>query len=481
MIKIVGLGPGTREALTIGAYEQLKHTGKIFLRTKVHPTVECLSEWGIDFESYDEEYENSDSFDEVYEKIANDLIEKHDMYKDIVYAVPGHPLVAEKSVSILLKICAEKQIEYKIFPAVSFIDAMIEALGIDPVQGIKIIDSFDLSPQGLDRRFGTVITQVYDKYTASDVKLKLMEYYASDCDIFFVRAAGIENQESIRKIKLFELDRQSDIDYLTSVYIPKETESIKDFQDLLQIMDILRSEHGCPWDREQTHESLKRYLIEECYEVIEAIDEKNYDMLVEELGDVLFQIIFHARIGKENEIFDMNDVIDTISNKMINRHPHVFSDASVKSSGDVLVNWDKIKRKEQNLNSYTEELIHVAKSLPALIRAEKVQKKAAKAGFDWDRAEGALDKIVEEYHEVLEAYEHGEKEEIFEEIGDLLFAVVNASRFLDVDPDDALHKATEKFICRFNYIEKKADELGLSLDNMQLSELDILWNEAKNK
>jgi len=481
MIKIVGLGPGAREAVTIGAYEELKKADKIFLRTEIHPTVEYLREWGIKFETYDEKYESLDSFDDIYKNIALDLIEKHDEFKDIVYAVPGHPQVAEKTVSLLLKLCDEKKVEYRILPAVSFIDALIDALRIDPVAGLKILDAFDLDSQIQDRRCGTVITQVYDKYIASEVKLKLMEYYKGDSEIYFVRAAGIKGQESIRKIKLFELDRQSDIDYLTSVYIPRDTESIMDFADLLGVMDTLRGENGFPWDREQTHESLKRYLVEESYEVIEAIDEKNYAMLSEELGDVLFQVVFHAKIGKENEAFDINDVINTICLKMINRHPHVFAKAVADTSEAVLVNWDNIKRVEQGLKSHTDELKHVAKSLPSLMRAEKVQKKAAKIGFDWDSVEGAMDKVLEEYHEVREAYMGNDKEKTIEEIGDLIFAAVNVARFLDIDPENALHYTIEKFISRFQHIEDKAVSKGLTINEMTLEEMDSLWNEAKNK
>lgn len=481
MIKIVGLGPGAREAVTLGAYQELKSAEKIFLRTEIHPTVKYLREWGISFETYDEKYESLDSFDDIYRNIALDLIKKHEEFKEIVYAVPGHPQVAEKTVSLLLGLCSEQKIEYRILPAVSFIDALIDALEIDPVGGLKIVDAFDLDSQIMDRRCGTVITQVYDKYIASEVKLKLMEYYKDDCDVYFVRAAGIEGQESIRKIKLFELDRQSDIDYLTSLYIPKGTESVMDFTDLLEIMDKLRGEDGCPWDREQTHKSLRRYLVEESYEVIEAIDEEDYSMLSEELGDVLFQVVFHARIGKESEAFNMNDVINTICLKMINRHPHVFAKAFADTSEEVLVNWDKIKRKEQGLKSHTDELKHVAKSLPSLIRAEKVQKKAAKAGFDWESVEGALDKVLEEYHEIREVYKGDEKDKISEEVGDLLFAAVNVARFLDIDPEYALHYTIEKFISRFKYIEDQAGSKGLVLEEMTLDEMDELWNEAKNK
>lgn len=480
MIKIIGLGPGAREAVTLGAYEELKSAEKIFLRTEIHPTVEYLREWGIRFETYDDKYESLDSFDEIYENIALDLIKQHEEFKDIVYAVPGHPQVAEKTVSLLLGLCGERNVEYKILPAVSFIDAMIDVLKIDPVGGLKIVDAFDLDSQIMDRRCGTVVTQVYDKYIASEVKLKLMEYYKDDSVIYFVRAAGIEGQESVRRIRLFELDRQIDIDYLTSIYIPRDTESIKDFTDLMAIMDTLRGEGGCPWDREQTHKSLKRYLVEESYEVIEAIDEEDYSMLSEELGDVLFQVVFHARIGKENEAFNINDVINTICLKMISRHPHVFAKEVAETSEAVLVNWDRIKREEQGLKSTTDELKHVAKSLPSLIRAEKVQKKAAKVGFDWDSVEGALDKVLEEYHEIKEAYKGSEKEKTSEEVGDLLFAAVNVARFLDIDPEYALHYTIEKFISRFKYIEDHAALIGLSIEDMTLEEMDGLWNEAKS-
>ena len=395
--------------------------------------------------------------------------------------MPGHPQVAEKSVSLLIKLCKENNIDYKVYPAVSFIDALINALNLDPVEGIKIIDAFDLKNQLLDKRCGTVITQVYDKYIASEVKLRLMEYYKDQSEIYFVRAAGIEGLESIRKIKLFEIDRQKDIDYLTSIYIPKDTDSIKDFNDLLKIMDDLREEGGCPWDREQTHQSLKRYLIEECYEVLEAVECEDYDMLAEELGDVLFQIVFHAKIGKENELFDINDVINTICNKMINRHPHVFSDLAADTSQEVLVNWDKIKRKEQGINTYTDELKHVAKTLPALIRAEKIQKKAAKVGFDWTKVEDALDKVLEEYQEVKDVYNSKNRKKIEEEIGDLLFATVNVARFLDIEPDFALNYTIEKFIRRFQYIEENAISRDMSMQLMTVEQMDQLWEEAKNK
>jgi tetrapyrrole methylase family protein/MazG family protein len=481
MIKVIGLGPGSKESLTLGALEILRSSNKIYLRTEKHPTVEYLKDNGISFETYDKNYEEGTNFDEVYSSIANDLINKEEQFKNITYAVPGHPLVAEKSVSLLIKLCEEKSISIEIVPAVSFIDALMESLKIDPVEGIKIIDAFDIKNQILDKRVGIIITQVYDKLIASEVKLGLMEYYRDDTLIYFVRAAGIKGIESVRKIFLYELDRQEDIDYLTSIYIPKDINNTKDFKDLIDVMERLRRNNGCIWDREQDHKSLKKYLIEESYEVLEAIDEEDEDKLIEELGDVLFQVIFHAQIGKEEGFFDINDVIKRICDKMITRHPHVFGTESVNTSEEVLVNWDKIKKEEQGLESYSDELRHVAKTLPSLIRAEKIQKKAAKVGFDWERVEDALDKVLEEYYEVKDVYKGKERVKIIEEIGDLIFASVNVARFLDIDPEFALNYTIEKFINRFAYIEEVAKSKGVDMVNMKLKEMDELWEKAKSK
>lgn len=481
MIRIVGLGPGSKEALTLGTIDILKNTPNIFFRTKIHPTVDYIESVGIKFETYDEKYENSTSFDEVYSAIAEDLIEKHNEYKDIVYAVPGHPLVAEKSVSILIDLCKKKNIETEIVPAVSFVDAVMESLRVDPIDGIKIIDSFDIKNQILDKRTGIIVTQVYNKFIASEVKLILSEYYKDDFEIYFVRAAGIKGLESIRKIKIYELDRQEDIDYLTSLYIPKNLEAAVDFHDLLKIMDVLRSEEGCPWDIKQTHESLKKCLIEECYEVIEAIDEKNDEMLVEELGDVLLQVVFHAKIGKDEGYFNINDVVKGISEKLVKRHPHIFGDIEVKDSEEVVDNWEKIKKKEQGLEMYTDTMKHVPKQLPALMRAEKVQGKAAKVGFDWDSIEPAFDKVLEEYNEVKDVYKSKNRAKILEETGDLIFACVNIARFLDIDAENALNYTIDKFIRRFQYIEETALSKELNIENMTLEQMDELWDEAKLK
>ena len=479
MLKIMGLGPGAYEALTIGALKELKNNKNIYFRTEKHPTVDFLKDEGIKFESYDHAYEKYDSFDDVYKYIAEDLITKIKDDEDLIYAVPGHPLVAEKSVINLIELCKENNIQYEVLPAVSFVDAMMEALQVDPIEGVKIIDAFDMKNQILDKRVGTIITQVYNNFIASEVKLRLLEGYEDDTEIIFVRAAGVEGLESIRKIPLYELDWQEDIDYLTSIYIPKDLGNKKDFQDLLDIIETLRNPGGCPWDREQTHESLKSALLEECYEVIDAIENKDEDALIEELGDVLLQVVFHASIGKEDGYFDIMDVIGGISNKMINRHPHVFGNEEANTSEQVLVNWDEIKKEEKGIKTLTEEMQNIAKSLPATTRAYKVQKKAKKVGFDWDDVNCAMDKVKEELNEIKEVYNCEDKSIIEGEVGDLLFACINVARFLEVDGELALDKTIKKFIKRFSYIENEAIKNNKNLKDMNLEEMDKLWEEAK--
>lgn len=249
---------------------------------------------------------------------------------------------------------------------------------------------------------------------------------------------------------------------------------------LLRIIRRLRGEGGCPWDREQTHESLKVCLIEEAYEVNEAIDNNDFDNLEEELGDVLLQVVFHALLGEENGKFDLKSIANRESDKMISRHPHVFSNITKETIDTVLEKWENMKRKERK-GTWTDELEHIPKSLPALRRSRKIQAKAAEVGFDWDRVEEAFGKVREETDELLEAASQMDRHRIHEELGDLLFAVVNVSRFLNVDPEDALNFTSQKFIRRFGFIEESARETERRLEDMALKDMDELWEEAKKR
>lgn len=249
--------------------------------------------------------------------------------------------------------------------------------------------------------------------------------------------------------------------------------------ELLKIMSALRGENGCPWDKEQTRESLKPFIVEETYEVLEAIDEKEPEAVKEELGDLLFQIVFQCQIAKELGEFDMRDVIEKIGKKMIARHPHVFGDADYKTSEEVLVHWEAQKKRE---GKQRESILDgVPKTLPSLLRAHRLQDRASRVGFDWEKVEDVLLKLEEELEEFRSALKAKNQEEIEDELGDIFFVLVNISRFVGINPEDALRKTISKFISRFRYIEMTTAEQGKNLSDMTLAEMDALWEEAKKR
>ena len=253
-----------------------------------------------------------------------------------------------------------------------------------------------------------------------------------------------------------------------------------DINDLLEIMRYLRAPGGCPWDAEQTHESIRKNLIEETYEVVEAIDKKDSDMLLEELGDLLMQVVFHAQMEEEKGVFNFDDVADGVCKKLIERHPHVFGEVEVSGVDDVLDNWDAIKRRKKGQKKGSEPMLSVPRELPALMRAAKIQQKASAVGFDWPDVSGAYGKIIEETQELRKAVESGVQDDVIEELGDLLFSVVNVSRFLKCDAEEALTAASDKFINRFIRVEQLAKENGVEMEKASLEELDRLWNIVKS-
>lgn len=253
------------------------------------------------------------------------------------------------------------------------------------------------------------------------------------------------------------------------------------FDDLVKIVELLRAPDGCPWDKVQTHKTVRQNFIEETYEVIEAIDKSDIELMKEELGDVLLQVVFHAQMEKENGNFNIDDVADGICKKLIVRHPHIFGDVKADTTEKVLENWDAIKMQTKSQKTQTEAMKSVSKALPSLMRSAKIQKKAAKVGFDWPDVNGALDKVLEEFYELKQAINNGDNDNISEELGDLLFSVVNVSRFVKVDAEKALYDACEKFTGRFEQVEALANERGIDMSQVTLSELDSLWDEVKIK
>lgn len=485
-ITIIGLGAGDLDQLPLGIYKKLTQVQQCFLRTIDHPVIEELKAEGIRFTAFDWIYEKHDQFEAVYEEIAETLLQAA-LNQSVLYAVPGHPMVAEKTVQLLLEKGPALGVDIKLEGGQSFLDPLFQAVRIDPIEGFQLLDGTDLSANDLHITQHMIIGQVYDAFSASNVKLTLMEKLPDDYEVFIVTAAG-SSKEKVAKCALFELDRQLELSNLTSVYVPpvrEEALQYREFFKLRQIIAQLRGPDGCPWDKKQTHESLKKYLIEEAYELIDSIDEEDDEGMVGELGDVLLQVMLHSQIGEDEGMFTIDDVIEGITAKMIRRHPHVFGDVEVNDEEDVMVNWQKIKAEEKGSEITLQPSIldGIEKSLPNLLRAEEYQKRAAKVGFDWDEVSEAWKKVIEEVHELEEEMVSPDcdVERIQSELGDLFFALVNISRYYDIQAEEAVYQANRKFHQRFTYIEQCILKTGKKFEHHSLEELDSYWDEAKAK
>ncbi|PLT32654.1 nucleoside triphosphate pyrophosphohydrolase [Bacillus sp. V5-8f] len=485
-ITIIGLGAGDLDQLPLGVYKRLKNASNCLVRTMDHPVVNELAAEGLLFESFDKIYEKYDTFEMVYEEISEIVLDRAGQ-EDVVYAVPGHPMVAEKTVQLLLEKGPKRDIEIKMEGGQSFLDALFLAVKIDPIDGFQLLDGTALSRDDLKTDQHMIIGQVYDQFTASDVKLTLMEKLPDDHEVMIVRAAGSKDQ-TIKKVPLYELDRNmEELSNVTSVYVPpvtNEAHLYKEFSKLREIIAQLRGPDGCPWDKKQTHASLKPYLIEEAYELIDAIDDEDDESMIGELGDVLLQVLLHSQIAEDEGMFTIDDVVEEISAKMVRRHPHVFGDVKVSGTEDVLKNWQEIKAEEKlGKESNKKSLLYdVGKSLPSLIRGHELQKRAAKVGFDWPDIEGALEKVKEEVAELeIELKMDHNIEKIKNELGDLFFALVNVARFYGIQAEEAMNATNRKFYNRFTYIENRVKQSGKSFDDFSLDQLDQWWEEAKTK
>ncbi len=521
-ITIVGLGPGAVGNLSLETMGLLKGDAQVILRTAVHPTVAELQRQAVKFTSCDDLYEALDSFEAVYGAIVSRVLAAA-AGGDVVYAVPGSPLVAEKTVVLLRDAAKQQGVKLVIKPSMSFLDLAYVELGIDPIAGLQIIDAQDFDAAASAGDHPLMITQVYSQMVASDLKLVLMEALGDEYEIYFLRNLGLPDEEC-RPIKLYELDRQASIDHLTSAYIPPmenlgtaadsglvafgddddddeasglitfgeddddDEACAEDFlpeagfddvdiQPLVDVMRTLREPGGCPWDREQTHVSIRSNMIEEVYEYLEAVDLGDVKGMREELGDVLMQIVFHARMAQEAGSFDLQDVIDDVVDKLIRRHPHVFGDTQVSGSDEVLVNWEAIKKQEKQERKHA--LDGVAQGLPALMRAYKLQSKASKVGFDWSDVKDVWAKVEEELGELQDALASGDKAAAEGELGDVIFALVNYARFYKIEPEVALNGTNNRFASRFAYVEQQVAESGKNWQDFSLDELDEFWNAAK--
>ena len=516
MITVVGLGPGDPEDLTSRASAILKAAGspgvpggqptspeaaatraadavsgggiRLFLRTDIHPTVATLREWGLRFESFDRLYQDGSTFEEVYRGIVRRLLAEG-AGADIVYAVPGHPLVGEHTVALLLD---QGEVPVEVVAGISALDAIFARLGLDPAAGLQVLDALTFgTSQGHDRPPDllpdrpALILQVFSPQRASEAKIALMAHYADDHPATVLRAAGVPGQERIETVPLFQIDRLPWVDHLTSLYLPPGP--VRGVRRLEALMRRLRSPGGCPWDREQTHASLRRYCIEEAYEVVEAIDTHDDDALEEELGDLLLQVVFHAELGTEDGRFTLTEIADRICDKLVARHPQIFGDEpQAQTASEHLARWEELKAREKPQG--TSAIAGVPLALPALTASEKLQSRAARVGFEWGTWLGAVSKLHEEVAELQDEFDAASGAEPWQdehrqaavnhEIGDVITAAVNLARFWKLDPEQALRDANVRFKRRFEAVERLA---GGSIEGRSLDELLSLWARAKTE
>lgn len=449
------------------ALKAAKAAARIVLQTDI---ASVFKENNITYESLDALYEGSPNYDELIKKSA-DVLMCDGLLFITLGDIPGNRIAAS-----LVKQVKQTGGSVTVIPGGDAALCLAFEEGFaDSTNGVSIFSAASLDKIS-DTGITLVVNEIDNKLAASELKLKLSRYYD---DMHIILFSDIKGKIK-KKIPLHMLDCEQSYGYYTSIVVPAgdlENKKRYTFSDLVRVMDKLRSRDGCPWDKEQTHESLKRYLVEESYEVIEAIDDGDMDALYDELGDVLLQVVFHAKIASQCGEFDISDVTTAICGKMISRHTHIFGEARADTPEAVLKNWDQIKRAEKGQQTQAEVLKNVPKSMPALMRSEKVQSKAARSGMDFPGVAGAISKLREEIAEVEQSLGGPD---IAEECGDLLFSAVNVSRLAGVEPETALQKAADKFISRFEAAESCAKERNIDMKTCSAVELDEIWNTAKS-
>lgn len=387
-------------------------------------------------------------------------------------------MVGEATVSMILERAENLGIQVRIIPGISFIEPVLAALKIDALNGLQLYDGLQIAsylqpPLNVD--FPVLIGQVYNRLVASELKITLMAMYPEDHQVYLIHSAGMDDQV-LESLSLFEIDRSERLAHLSSLFVPP-LEYHGSLQSFAETVAYLRSPDGCPWDQEQTRKSLRADFLEEAVEALKAMDDDDSLALQEELGDVLYHLVMQAQIASEYGEFSLSDVIAGIEAKLRHRHPHVWGKLQLDSSQDVMANWEKIKSEEyRSRNGVGSILGDIPGSLPALAGSQKIQGRVTSVGFDWPSLDGVISKINEELSE-LGAEE--EIERISSELGDVLFAMVNLARWHGVDAETALREANTRFVRRFRELERLAASRDLGLVDLELNELDALWEEAK--
>ncbi len=477
-IILVGLGPGDPAKLTREAWDILVSTDQVWLRTNQHPSVPDLPP-SLTIHSFDELYENGESYDDLYETIVEKVLELGKSPKGVVYAVPGDPFVAEATCPEIALRARTLGMPLKIVNGLSFMEPVFTALSLDPYPNLVIVDALELSQAHIPNfppDMPVLVAQIYSRMVAAEVKMTLNAVYPDDHPVRLVHAAGT-SEEIIEDIHLFEIDRSTKIGLLTVLYVPPLGVGTS-FEAFQEIVAHLRAPDGCPWDREQTHDSLRTHLMGEAYEALAAMDSGNPAAMSEEFGDLLLQIVLNAQIASEDGEFNMAGILKGIYDKIVRRHPHVFSDVTLDGVQGVLKNWEKLKAVERAGSDEPEKglLDGVPLALPALSQAQEFQDRAARVGFDWKEVSGVLEKISEEIQEIREVKT---EQELIDELGDLFFALVNLARWKNVDAESALRNTSLRFKKRFAHVEQGARLQGRKLSDLSIGEMELLWQEAK--
>jgi tetrapyrrole methylase family protein / MazG family protein len=479
-ITIVGLGPGDAGLITRQAWHLLSSADTVYLRTTRHPAVAGLPDH-LRCQSFDAVYDSAGDFATVYQTIAAEVLRLAEE-ADILYAVPGNPFVGESTVAAILAGAAERAIATKVISGLSFVEPALAALGVDALNGLQLFDAIEIAGYlypPINPDVAVLLGQVYSRLLAGELKSTLMSIYPAEHPVALIHAAG-DPAEMVEHRPLYEIDRSVHIDHLTSLYIYPLVDK-SDLTALAETVAILRSPNGCPWDQEQTPAGMREGFLEEAYEVLSALDAEDSVNLREELGDLLYHIVMQTQMATEGGDFTLAEVIAGIEAKLKRRHPHVWGDWQVSNSAEVLRNWEQLKRDEKRQGNANPDRTHsllagIPAALPALARSQKIQNKAAATGFDWPDINGVLAKVMEEIEEVRVAEDQEARQQ---ELGDVLFVVVNLARWLKVDAESALREANVRFSRRFAEVEHLIADRGLEWTSLTFEELDALWEEAK--
>jgi tetrapyrrole methylase family protein/MazG family protein len=487
-IVVVGLGPAGADLLVPAARSAISGATTRFTRTARHPAIDDLAAEGVTFRSFDDVYDRAQSIDEVYVSIASTLA---DASRDsgVLYAVPGNPAVAERSVELLR---ARGDVQVRVVPGLSFADLAWATLGVDPAaRHAEVVDGHDFS---LDATTGSflLIGQVDSRFVLSDVKLELLEALAPDAGVTALQRLGLPD-EAVRRVALADLDRDVEPDHLTALAVDLAVDlgapnAGADFARFVALTARLRDPGGCPWDAEQSHHSLARYVLEEAYETVEAIealpgdapaggatvDPRAYAALEEELGDLLYQVVFQAKLASEAGAFTVDDVIRGVHEKLVRRHPHVFGTVEADTTDEVLRNWEQIKQAEKGRTSL---MAGVDAGLPSLLYAHKVLRKAAAVGL----ADEPVDAAVARVRDAADAYTRADEHDVQaveRALGDLLSGAVRMARARGIDGESALRGWAARFRARFEAMEQLAAARDVDLAGADPSAVRELWDDA---